>query len=198
MTDRDANNLREFVTDVAQAGYRRLTIALGPQQTNSPKCTRTRPADCVDSRTFDEDISFALNVREIAKQASGPSLDLRFDLLNEGCVLPTYQPVASIVHAYLVRLLREYAARFGTSDMTVSCFSNPHKMKDPWRARVEMLLNTFRDAGVNPSVFDFHLYVHDSSQIPVILGEIKKLISPWNMKLVVGESLYGNAADTAA
>ena len=191
-------NLREFAADVAAAGVRRLTIAMGPSQTNSPKCTHARPGDCFDEGSVGEDIQFTLGVRRALAGVALGKTQLRFDLMNEGCVNPAARRQAEQTRQYLARLLPAYVREFGAADVTVSCADNPKHDDDRYLDRLQFLAEVFDSVNVKVRSFDFHVYQNDPSKLARELGHLAMFGRRNDATISIGESLYDDAAQTSA
>jgi hypothetical protein len=149
LTETNRTNLINYVRMVRDIGFSRLTVAFGPQWTNSPL------RDNYDPSKWQENWLFIRQVRAIVERF-GPS-QIRFDLLNEGAPSRYLPPaVYSRVSAYIARLYPAYVSRYGHSDVTISTIA-PATFPDQGD-RLGNLIAILRATGKPlPERFEIHL-----------------------------------------
>lgn len=192
------SNLVRFASDVARAGFERLTVAFSPQWTNNP-IGEYGPsgliADRWDPSKFEENWSFIADARKLVEPV-GPA-DTRWDFFQESP--PTrYQPafIVERMSSQISEMWTRYVRAYGGNDVTVSTI-----VKGPGTEvavdRLQHLLDAIRSAGLGfPTWFEVHgdwsspdLY-HELHAIDETLTANGLTTQP----LVVGESSYENAA----
>jgi len=171
------SNLTNFVTDIKNAGFERLTLSYGAMGRNVPRLVDV-------NNTFEENWSFIKDTRALVK-AYGPT-DTRIDLNNE---LINETQLGIRVNGYLVRMYKRYIENFGNGDMTVSVIGGPGLA-----SRMESWINLFSLKGLSlPNWFEIHLYV-EYDQIFGELTAIEDLYKRYRLTqpIVIGETWYND------
>jgi len=187
------SNFIAYLSDVRDAGFKRLTIAFSPQGPNSPLLYG--PTGITDSgydpSLFDENWSFIREVRSLAKRY-GPA-STHFDLESEGVPGPSDDPaLAKIADDYITHLYRNYVDAFGNQDVTVS-FVGVVGPQDA-AGRVKKLVTDLRASGRPlPTYFDIH-----PSYAPRVLDELRAVDTALteegvSQPLVIGEEAYDDS-----
>jgi hypothetical protein len=188
------SNFIAYLSDVRDDGFKRLTIAFGPQPPNSPLVYG--PSGITDSEydtsLFDENWSFIRDVRSLAKQY-GPA-STHFDLESEGVSGPSDDPaLAKVADDYITHIYRNYVDAFGNQDVTVAFVG----VVGPGDAagRVKKLVADLRASGRTlPTYFDIH-----PSYAPRVLDELRAVDTALTQEglsqpLVIGEEAYDDPA----
>jgi hypothetical protein len=175
------SRLVAYAGEVRRLGFRRLTVVMGPQWSNSPMEPN------YDARRFDENWAFLMDVRDVVK-SNGPA-DTRIDLLNEGAP-SRHLPKLTIdnMTRYIRQIWDRYGTTYGTSDATVSVIG-ARTARDRGE-RLQSLIDLLRSSRFGPPRwFDVHLNyapaeaaygLHDALAVlrvngldqPVVLGEL--------------------------
>ncbi|MBW3665223.1 MAG: hypothetical protein KY469_19185 [Actinobacteria bacterium] len=189
LTTQAADNLRALLEDVRRAGYRRLTVAFGPQWANHP----SHPS--FDPTLYEQNWQFIRQVRALAV-AHGPAV-VRFDLLNEGAPSRTL-PAERYAHTeeYLQRLWASYVSDYGTADATVSAIADD---RPDGHSRLRNLVEILAaDGAPAPRFLDVHVN-GGPAHATVGLREARALLEDHDLdvELILGETPYDHA-DTAA
>ena len=192
------SNLVRFASDVAKAGFQRLTVAFSPQWTNNP-IGEYGPsgliADRWDPSKFEENWSFIADARRLVEPV-GPT-DTRWDFFQESP--PTrYQPafIVERMNGQIREMWTRYVRAYGGDDVTVSTI-----IKGPGTEvavdRLQHLLDAIRSTGLGyPTWFE----VHGDWTSPDLYQELRAIDETLTANglttqpLVVGESSYENAA----
>lgn len=183
----EARNLRDFATDVRLAGFKRLTVAFGPQYTSDPIGV---PDNSYNPALFDENWQLIREVHRIVTQY-GP-LDTHFDLLNEGAPRDD-QATKPQVDAYIAQMYSNYVDTFGNRDVTVSSIAGPTD-----RSRLANLIDTLRSTGRPlPRWFEVHSYSAD------VLADLRTTDATLRAKglsqpITLGETFYNDPSAAAA
>ena len=105
--------LIDYLEDVRDAGFERLTISFAPRLANNPGRA------FYDPRRLPENWAFIRDVRALAYAYGPPSIHI--DLLNEGPPSDREAPrIRRQRMTYLTTLYRRYVQRYGTGDVTIS------------------------------------------------------------------------------
>lgn len=185
-----ATNLSRFFSDVADAGFTRLTVSFAPKGSLGPQF------EIYDPALLPLNWALVVQVRALLK-ASGIA-DTRIDLLNEGSpnlyhrVGPSYD--ANLL-SYIQEMYQRYVDAFGNEDVTVSAIS-----EDP--DALPALIEIFQGAGrPMPQWYDVHAYMWwyvDLAQgIEDALTQDDAALSAAGLTtqpMVLGESYYGATA----
>lgn len=185
------HNLAALAAETRRLGFRRLTVAMGPQSTNSPL------AQNYDSRKLEENWRFLSDVRSIIKRYGPP--DTRLDILNEAApsdYMPGWQ--VQNLKTYITTMYQEYTSRFGTGDVTVSAIG-PETERDHGN-RLQNLIDILGSSPLGyPRWFEIHLNfgaagaehgLRDSLEVLARRG----LVQP----VVIGELPYNDSRVSAA
>ena len=176
-------NLMHYLTDVRDAGFARLTVALAPGGRANPKNADFLPSE------VDRNWNVIAATRTLLKRYGPPRSAI--DLLNEGPPGPR-EPAAvrEATRSYLGEMYRRHAARWGTADVSVSVVAS--QSGPDVRARLGLLLDAVRQAqAAPPSWFELHL-AYDPHLALSILGAADDFLSERGMPqpLVIGKTAY--------
>jgi hypothetical protein len=188
------SNFIAYLSDVRDAGFKRLTIAFGPQPPNSPLAYGpfgiTDPG--YDPSLFDENWSFIRDVRSLVKRY-GPA-STHFDIASEDVPGPTDDPaLAKIADDYVTHMYRNYVDAFGNQDVTVAFVGVVGP--DDAAGRVRKLVADLRASDQPlPTYFDIH-----PSYAPRVLDELRAVDAALtdeglSQPLVIGEEAYDDPA----
>lgn len=180
-------NLINYLTDVKNAGFKKLTISFGPKRENDPmqNYADLQNSPPYDPNKFIENWRFIKNVRALAKQY-GPD-DIRFDLMNEGAPwdsLPSN--IKTQLTDYLVQMFKRYVTAFGNQDVTIGFMPGT----------LPNLLSIFDKAGVGqPAWYHGSMYMKSSDEM---FNELKKdddILNARGLKqpIVISETYYNNS-----
>jgi len=182
-------NLQNFLTDVKNAGYLRLSVSFGPEWTNNPN--GTEGPGKYDPAKFDENWNFIKDVRGILK-SYGPG-DTKIDLWNEG--VPSIHQGSSYQQTrdHIKNLYRNYVNEFGNSDVTVSYIGpiGSGGAADRLQNFIDLVLET----GVElPRWFEVHIYTGDENQAYNDLKSAEEVLqrNGLGQPIVVGETYYND------
>ncbi len=183
ITEPYKTNLINYLTDIKNAGFARVTVSFGPEWTNAPDQTN------YDSTKFNENWNFIASIRPLIKQY-GPA-DTRIDLLNEGAPsagVSTYNQISD----YLTKMYQNYVTTFGTSDVTVSVIGP----SDGGTNRLQNLINILNNSGKGqPNWYEVHIYNTADTQTTFndLIAEDNILnANSLTQPLVIGEAYYNN------
>jgi hypothetical protein len=180
------SNLINYLTDVKNAGFKKITITFGPKRENDPMQNyNDAKSPLYDPTKFTENWKFIKDVRALAKQY-GPT-DVRFDLMNEGApwdALPSN--IKTQLTDYLIQMFKRYVAAYGNQDVTIGFMPGT----------LPNLLSIFDKAGVGqPAWYHGSMYMKSSDEM---FNELKKDDDILNAKglkqpIVIGETYYNNS-----
>lgn len=181
------DNFVNLVSDIRSAGFVRLTIAFGPQWSNSPLRDQYRGS------ALEENYRFLVSVRQLALEY-GPR-EMHFDLLNEGGPSSHFTPERFHRTANYVRgVWARYARDFGVSDATISVIGEEYP--DEADDRLGNLIGILREASSQmPPWVDVHVN-YDAEGVAHALAEVEETLasSRLNVPVVLGEAPYGDPA----
>lgn len=176
--------LREYVSDVAAAGFRHLEIEYGTTAA-SPSCTEY----CLDDNTIARTTAFIVAMR--GAMGNSPPMSLSFDLLNEGCPWPG-RPNRQI-QVYLDQLVPAYVGAFPQDQTTVSCGARQFRIPGT-RSSIDAV---YRIAGRgHPDYYEVHLYYSPESRYESVsdaIDQVNEELAGSNVPLIVGETNFGDA-----
>ena len=194
LSEPERSNLIRFVSDVRTAGFRRLTVAFGPQWSNDPigAYLPTGIEDHWDPTKLNENWSFIADVHRLVTPHA--PADTVFDILSE--VPPSqYQPQWAIdrLDNYIRTIWTRYADTFGLQDAVISVIAKDGQGPD----RLQRLIDTLRSTGRGfPADFEIHAdwtspEAYDELEAVNDVLKANGLAQP----IVVGEASYENAAE---
>ncbi|WP_162243310.1 hypothetical protein [Methylobacterium sp. Leaf399] len=174
--------IANYATDVKRAGFKSLTIALGPQGTIHPACRRTAWGDCYDQSLLPTVVKFVEDSQRQIKVDE--TFKVNFDLFNEGCTPADFSPELKDVYANFTASLVKQARPDIPS--TVSCPVNR------FTKSVKSIDSVFSAGGKKPAFYDVHIYDRgkpfDAATLDSIAAEVKQR----RAQLVVGELSFGS------
>jgi hypothetical protein len=149
LTPQAKQNLADFVADVRQSRFRRLTLAFGPLYANSPSRPNYQPDK------LQENWRFITGVRAVVKNL-GPA-DTHFDLLNEGAPSDyQHDDIRRQVENYVAKMYARYVRTFGARDVLISSIGAPSATDRG--QRLLNLVTILRSTGYPlPLWFDVHM-----------------------------------------
>lgn len=178
-----------YIDDVAQAGFRNAELSFTPQAEASPACRRERWGDCFDPTTVSQSLDFTLAVRRALGAA--PKVDLRVDLVNEGCVTSTMaEALGGNYRIYARSLISEYVHEFPNDHLTVSCSI------ERFAAGRDDIDRAFQASRANPSFYEIHAYRTSEVDLHNFVGEIKAALKGSPLPMTIGETNYGTSEYT--
>lgn len=174
-------NLANYLTDVREAGFVRLTLVFAPQWTERP----LHPD--YEARAFETNWRFITEVREVLERYAPD--ETRVDLLSEGA--PSNHHDAEVVRRtkrYLTRMYGRYAERYGTDDVVVSVIGE-RNVRD---GRLQHLIDALEASGHPlPAWFDIHTNFGDRAAGRALrVADTVLTSNGLDQPLVVGETRY--------
>lgn len=192
LTPADARKLRDFVSDVARAGFR--TLELGPafQEENSLYCKRSAWGDCFDSKRTQENWRFISGVATAATGAAG-AMALRFDLGNEQAPDPR-MPSATLQNAktYLGTIASRFQRAFGATWLISTARSDASNAAET-SDRLDLLVADLAAVGLKPPYLELHAYSADGNDLKQSLDDAQRIAQPIGASFILGELPYHSA-----
>lgn len=191
LVDPYRRNLTDYLSDVREAGFERLTVSFAPMATNNPADAGWRPA------AAEENWQFLADVRRLAAQ-HGPA-SVGFDIKNEG-PLPDLSGTDrdERVTSYLATTYRRYVAEFGSADVTmsVSASGTPADVT----GRLENLDEAVRmSKAAAPRWFELHIsYTRAAAEEDLEVADEQLTRLGYAQPIVVGETGYESEGSAAA
>jgi hypothetical protein len=174
--------LIDYLQDVRDAGFERLTISFAPRQANNPGRA------FYDPRRLPENWAFIRDVRTLAYAYGPPSIHI--DLQNEGPPSDRDTPAVRRQRmTYLATLYRRYVQRYGTGDVTISVNAGRFP---PDQSRIAALLQIIRRSGEPPPTwFEVHAG-YDGWRALQGLRKVDAILREHGLRqpLVIGETPY--------
>ncbi len=185
-------NLIDFLEDVREARYLRLTVALAPMGHNMPEDPRNSDA------LLEQNWLVIADTRELVK-AHGPP-DTHIDLMNEGAPAESMSDEAfQRRHDYLVTVYDRYVDSYGRDDVTISAIRPDRLRNDTTGRRLENLIDLMEASGERPPAF-FEIHIEYSNEGALYGLELADEIldeREFDQPLIIGETAY-NDSDVAA
>jgi hypothetical protein len=183
-------NLIAYLSEARRYGFERVTVAFGPQWSNSPLSSRWDPD------RFGENWAFIRDVRALVEEHGPP--DGRLDLLNEGAPSAHLPPdTQARLSDYVGRMWAAYARAFGTEGATVSTIAprSPRDRGDRLGNLIDALSS--RNVGL-PAWFEIHLnYEADGARHGLHQADSVLSARGLAQPLTVGETAYDDAGVAA-
>jgi hypothetical protein len=180
----DQENIKNFVSDVATAGFRSLEVAFGFQQEGKLFCKINEWGDCFDPGRTDANWRFIDSSAALVK-SSAQAMSLRFDLDNEGCVAPSMPP-RTIVNAkkYLATIASRFREKYGDDEWLISC---PDSQR---AARLAAMLDGLKEFNLKPKFLEIHTYREEPDHVREVITAANDMAAQIDAKLILGELRY--------
>ncbi len=193
----DRRKLREFVADVAAAGYKALEVVPDFGAENDVYCRNRTWGDCFEPQRTAENWRFIEGVAsEVNANAGG--MRVRVDLGNEKAPDPAMPPHArAAAKTYVQTLARNYAREFGDNWLFSAARSDASPSTETV-TRQQLLIDDLAEAGLHPKFLETHNYSGDGSDVYESLGEMETLAEHIGAQVVVGELRYHSAVQARA
>lgn len=184
ISSQDQDNIRNFVGDVAAAGFQSLEVAFGFQKDGKIFCKVSEWGDCFDPARTDANWRFIDGSTALVK-GSAHAMSLRFDLDNEGCVAPS-MPASTIANAkkYLATIASRFREKYGDDGWLISC---PDSERG---ARLAAMLEGLREANLKPRFLEIHTYKEDPDHVREVITTANDLAAQIGANLILGELRY--------
>lgn len=116
-------------------------------------------------------------------------MSLRFDLNNEGCVVPN-MPASTIVHTdtYLATIASRFREKYGDNEWLVSCPDSERSV------RLRRLLEGMRESHLKPKFLEIHPYKEDPDHLREVIAAANDMAAQIDAKLILGELRYHSSA----
>jgi hypothetical protein len=192
LTETQRQSVREFVGDIAGAGFRTIELVPGPaSRENNIYCRRNTWGDCFEPQRTEENWRFIVDTVEAATAAVGPH-GLRFDLSNEACPAPNLAP-ATLANAkrYIQTIASRFSARFG-DQWLFSCADSNNAV------RLRLLLQDLGEAGLRPRYVEIHTYRTDPDELEKKLTAANEMAAGIGAELIIGEMRYHSTEQVEA
>ncbi|HZY99544.1 MAG TPA: hypothetical protein VFE36_08220 [Candidatus Baltobacteraceae bacterium] len=185
----DARKLRDFVSDVARAGFRSLELGPAFVNENSLYCKRHAWGDCFDPKRTDENWRFISGVATVAVSAAGATA-LRFDLGNEQAPDPR-MPAATLQNAkaYLGSIATRFQSAFGPKWLFSTARSDPSNASET-ADRLGLLVDDLSSAGLKPPFLEVHSYSADGNDLKQSLDDTQRIAHSIDAGVILGELAY--------
>jgi len=183
-------NIKNFVADIAAAGFRDLEFSYGFLLAGNIFCKRVEWGDCFEPQRTDENWRFMATATELINRAAG-SMPHRFDLNNEGCPSRS-MPAQTVENAarYLSTIASRFQQQFG-HNWLISCPHSAHA------DRLQTLLELLGQSGLVPKYVEVHSYSDDSNMLRGELTIANSLAAQINASVIVGELRYHSEAQAS-
>jgi hypothetical protein len=180
----DRDSIRNFVGDVAAAGFQGLEVAFGFQREGKIFCKTNVWGDCFDPARTDPNWRFIDEATSLVK-SSAHSMALRFDLNNEGCVARS-MPAGTIANAkkYLATIATRFRDKYGDDDWLISCPDSERAM------RLADMLAGLREYHLKPKYIEIHTYKNDPTHVQEVISAANAMAVQIDAKLILGELKY--------
>jgi hypothetical protein len=190
-------NFVYYLTQVRRAGFRRLTLSLGPEWTNNPLSYLQDGSDNYDPSTFEENWNFLRDARQLARRYGPRSIHI--DLINEGMAGP-YDSQQAITYSmgYVRKLYTRYVDTFGNADVSVSLVGGSSLADN--LGRLQNLIDVLRSTGRPlPHWFELHPS-YDAGEALTYLRAADELLTRngLDQPLILSEVAYNDRAEAAA
>lgn len=187
ISSQDQDNIRNFVGDVAAAGFRSLEVAFGFQQEGKIFCKVNVWGDCFDPARTDANWRYIDGATALVK-SSAHAMSLRFDLNNEGCVAPS-MPASTIANAkkYLSTIASRFREKYGDDEWLISC---PDSQRG---VRLAAMLEGLRESDLKPKFVEIHTYKEDPDHVREVITTANDMAAQIDAKLILGELRYHSA-----
>lgn len=191
LTPADARKLRDFVGDVARAGFRSLELGPVFVEENSLYCKRKTWGDCFDAGRTAENWRFISSVATTAIAAAG-TMNLRFDLGNEEAPDPR-MPAATLQNAkrYLGTIAMRFQAAFGPRWLISTARSDASNASET-SDRLNLLVADLAATGVRPPFLEVHTYSSDGNDLKQSLDDAQRIARAIDANVILGELTYHN------
>jgi hypothetical protein len=193
----DAAKLRNFVTDIAAAGFTTLEIVPSFVSENDLYCREKAWGDCFDPRRTDENWRFIAETTRIVSAAAAP-LALRFDIANEAAPDP-HMPASALRQAktYLTAIAGRFAREFGDSWLISAARSDASPATETGD-RLGLLVADLGEAGLRPKYLELHSYSGDGNDLVESLNEMQSLAQRIDASVILGEMRYHSEVQASA
>jgi hypothetical protein len=177
-------NLRNFIEDVGQAGFRNMEVSFGFTGPNNLYCKKSRWGDCFDESRTKENWRFMSDAIQIVNPVAG-NMSIRYDLNNEGC--PSHALLESVqanAVRYLQYMARRYVENYGADNWLISCADTPNA------ERVHYLLDIMSQVNLRPKYIEVHTYRTEASYLLNLLVSIDRAAASVDADVILGETRY--------
>jgi hypothetical protein len=190
-------NFIYYLSQARRAGFRELTLSLGPEWTNLPLDYLQDGTDNYDPSTFEENWNFLRDARQLAKRFGPRSIHI--DLINEGMAGPYDSSQARMYSMDYVRnLYANYVDAFGNADVSVSLVGASSLADN--LGRLQNLIDVLRSTGRPlPRWFELHPSF-DAGEMLTYLRAADELLTRngLDQPLILSEVAYDDRAEAAA
>jgi hypothetical protein len=193
----DSRKLRDFVRDVAAAGFTSLEVVPSFQAENWLYCRNRAWGDCFEPRRTGENWRFIEQTARTVLASKG-TMAVRFDLGNEAAPDPS-MPAQTLLNAraYLQTIARRFQNEFG-DDWVISAARSDASTASETSTRQELLLDDLAQAGLHPKFLELHLYTADGNDIDDSLDRLQTLARRIGAHVILGELRYHSEVQAAA
>jgi hypothetical protein len=183
--------VRQYIQDVAAAGFKRMILNYAVQGTASPSCRDAHWGDCFDQHTVADTVSFIDSIRDAL--GDPPPLPMIFEVGPEQCVTDKLPPLLkSTLTTYVRSVLGSYTTRYPRDETTISCSIKRFAAARHWIDSMYAMM------GRSPFYYQIHAYHQREYSTSREFSAVANMLRNTKTPVIIGETSYGDNPNLSA